>query len=919
VARRASTTAGGLSDVGRARPGVPSAALRLLDAATTAASASGGQEEALRATLRLVCEFTGTPLGHVFLRWPGADLMVSSGIWHTDDAERFAPFIEQTQRHPLAEGEGLPGRILATGAPVGIADVIADGNFPRAEAARTCGIVAAFGAPIVGERGIEGVMEFFAAEALVWDEELLDLLVQVGHQLGAAGDRARAQTLSEQRMEEAQRLAGVGSFSWDVGTDSVTWSPELYRIYGLDRAKGPATVADYLAYVHEDDRARVEAAVQDAVSGGHAVEHEYRIRRADGEVRWLRSGFELVTETSGPPRLTGYCQDVTDRRRAEERLRRAQDDLATHAAVLERIARGEPLERTLVSLCAEVEERFPGSRCSVLLADRSTGVLHTAAGPSLPAEVNATLDGMPMAEGAGACGTAAFRKEAVEVEDAFTDPLTAPYREVAEAHELRSVWSHPLTDATGEVLGTFAVYWRTPHTPGPRERQTVQVCAGLAGLAIERRRAEDALTNAAVVDSLTGLPNRAHFLDRVHALLAEPGVPRVAVMFLDVDRFKWINDSLGHPAGDEVLVEVADRFAAVVGAGVMVARFGGDEFTVLLEDASPAAIDAIAGAIHHAFAAPFELHGGEFYLTVSIGIAVSDGHNDASALVRDADAAMYAAKEGGRSRHVVFDRQLRERAVARVTMEADLRRGIERDEFVVHFQPLVDLSDGEWTGFEALARWRHPSGQPIGPDFFIPVAEETGLIVPLGVQLLDKAIAQSAAWLSRGVRAHVGVNVSVVQLSDPTFAAEVERLLAAHELPAELLFMEVTESAVMEKIDTARATLDHLVGLGIPLLIDDFGTGYSSIARLGELPVIGVKIDRAFTARLGSHDSASRIISAIIELAHALDMLVVAEGVETEAAVAELAALGCNFGQGYHFGRPVSAEDLPRPYGSVGV
>ena len=587
--------------------------------------------------------------------------------------------------------------------------------------------------------------------------------------------------------------------------------------------------------------------------------------------------------------------------------------------MLERIARGEPLERTLVRLCDEVETRFPDARCSVLLADPRAGVLHPAAGPSLPAEVHAALDGMPIAEGAGACGTAAFRRKVVEVEDALTDPLTAGYLDLARAHDLRSVWSHPLTDAAGEVLGTFALYRRAPHTPNERERQTVQVAAGLAGLAIERRRAEDALTAAAMVDPLTGLPNRTHFLERLRGLLAERGVARCAVMFLDVDRFKWINDSLGHPAGDEVLVEVASRFRSVVRPGVMVARFGGDEFTVLVEDASPEAIDAIAAAIHRAFAEPFMAHGGEFFLTVSIGIARSDGESDAFALVRDADAAMYAAKEGGRSRQVLFDQRLRERAVARVTMEADLRRGIERDEFVVHFQPLVDLVTGEWTGFEALARWRHPSGQQIGPDFFIPVAEETGLIVPLGLQLLDKALTQTATWLAAGVRAHVGVNVSVVQLSDPTFASEVERLLAAHALPAELLFVEVTESTVMEKLDAARGALDHLSSLGIPVLIDDFGTGYSSIARLGELPVIGVKIDKAFTSRLGSHDSASRIISAITELAHALDLLVVAEGVERESEVAALAELGCNFGQGYHFGRPVAAEDLPRPYGSTGV
>ena len=1015
---------------------------RLLKAASTVAFQASSTEEALRSALALVCEFTGWPLGHVFMSWPGKQVLVSSGVWYPDDVDAFAEFVAATESLPITIGHGLPGRIMASEAPSWITDVRLDANFPRRRAAVAVGIAAAFGFPVITSEGVEAVLEIFALAPIEPDPALLDLVSHIGLQLGMVIERRRARealeasearlralvefapdawvvvddagtiTLvneelqrlsgyqrdellgqpvevlvaesarpthsadragylwnakrrtmgaggrlrlrrkdgaevpvdislspiewgegsvvaaairdvsareaadqalrdSEARLSEAQRLAHIGSFTWDSASDAVTWSTELYRIYGLDPAAGPATLAAYLDRVHPEDRERVGGAVQHTLATEEPYEHEYRIVLDNGRMRWVHARGEAHRQADGV-RLAGYCQDITQRRDAEDRRRQAQVDLASHEMIMEAIARGNPLDATLETLCREVEVRFPDVHCSVLLADKDEGVLRHAAAPTLPQTFRDAIDRLPVADGAGACGTAAARCKVVIVADILQDPLTAAFTDLAVTHGLRSVWSHPLLNAVGEVLGTFALYRQVRHRPDRTELRTVEAAANLAALAIERSEAEEALAAAARVDPLTGLPNRARFLEELRERLRQPR-GRLAVLFLDLDRFKWINDSLGHPAGDEILVHVASRFNEVLVEGELVARFGGDEFTVLVDDATPARVAAVSERIESMFVEPFPLHGAEFFLSVSIGVAFNDTGADAFTLVRDADTAMYAAKEAGRARRVVFDAPLRERALARVTLEADLRRAIEREEFVLHYQPIVDFLTGTWTGHEALVRWEHPTRGLVGPDAFIPLAEETGLIVPLGVQVLHQAIRQVAAWTADGQRLHAGVNVSVVQLCDPNLVDEIEGALRRYGVPPELVFIEITESAVMEQLDTARVALERLAGSGMPVLIDDFGTGYSSIARLGELPVIGIKIDRAFTMQLGHEPRAAGVVGAITALAHAHDLLVVAEGIEDDEARRQVIELGCNFGQGYHFARPAPADRLGRP------
>ena len=594
---------------------------------------------------------------------------------------------------------------------------------------------------------------------------------------------------------------------------------------------------------------------------------------------------------------------------AEARTRELEADLADQERILERIARGEPLAVTLETLCRRFESRYPDARCSVLHLDPDAGILRHAAAPSLPESFRTAIDGLAVGEGMGACGTAAARNEIVVVADTSIDPLTESFRELAETHALRSVWSKPLVDHAGTVIGTFAVYRSVVHRPDADEIRNVRVAGNLAAIAIERQRAEDAATAAARLDPLTGLTNRAQFLEHLDRRMHDPS-NEVGVLFCDLDRFKWINDSLGHPSGDRILVEVADRLRAVVRSGDLLARFGGDEFSLLVVDATPASATATARQIQGVFEQPFVLDSGEFFLSVSTGIAFDHHDDDAIGLVRDADAAMYAAKARGRARYALFDDDLRHRTVARATLESELRRAIERDELVIDLQPECDLATGEWVAVEALARWRHPRRGMLGPDRFVPLAEETGLIIPLGLRVLELAVAEAARLAAVGRPLVVAANVSVLQLNDPGFAAAVEAVVDRSGIDPSALGLEVTESAVMADVDVARAALERMVAQGVTVVIDDFGIGYSSIARLGELPVVGVKIDRQFTRCLGSDPRAERIFTAVAALAHAFELDVVAQGIESPATFEVVRRLGCERGQGIHLAPPVPSEQL---------
>lgn len=430
----------------------------------------------------------------------------------------------------------------------------------------------------------------------------------------------------------------------------------------------------------------------------------------------------------------------------------------------------------------------------------------------------------------------------------------------------------------------------------------------------ELRRTEERLFHDALHDGLTDLRNRQYLVEQLkHALARATRFPDelFAVLVLDLDRFKIVNDSLGHGAGDELLLEASRRVARCVREVDTVARLGGDEFAILLEEIGDIS-DAVrvAERIQEALSRPLEVAGEAVFTSASIGISQSaSGYDGAGELLRDADVAMHHAKEAGGACYRMFDPDMHERAVRRLRLEAEVRRAVEREEFVLHYQPIVSLPDRAVRGFEALVRWNHPERELVSPPEFIGVAEETGIILTLGDWILGEGCRQLGEWhegFSREPPLSLSVNLSAKQFDEAGLMETLNERLG--DLPVGSVHLEVTETALMENIVATSEALARLGRVNFQLHIDDFGTGYSSLSYLHRLPVDSLKIDRSFVEDLALDPENREIVGAIVSLAHALDLEVIAEGVETEAQAAELVALGCDFGQGFHFGRPMTAD-----------
>jgi diguanylate cyclase (GGDEF)-like protein len=462
------------------------------------------------------------------------------------------------------------------------------------------------------------------------------------------------------------------------------------------------------------------------------------------------------------------------------------------------------------------------------------------------------------------------------------------------------------------AFGVIGVHSATVGAFSGEEGQWLQSIADLLASALDRERSEAVMRHQSLHDSLTGLPNRALLFDRVeHAFgRAERFGFGVAVLLLDVDGFKTVNDSLGHQAGDELLIEVGSRLTEVVRSSDTVARLGGDEFVVLAEVESDEEAFEIAERIAEVWEQPFAVASGEVFCSASVGIAVGREAQAPAKMLREADAAMYRAKERGRGRSEMFDEVMRRDAFERLRTESDLRRALERDEFRVLYQPIFDTATLRPIAVEALVRWQHPTRGVVGPVEFIPLAEETGLIAPLGRWVLEHAVAEVAGWARRfpDVPLRVAVNVSGQQLARPEFLDEVRTALAASDLPPERLGLEITESILIKESGSPRSTLEALREIGVKVLIDDFGTGYSSLARLKRFPLDVIKVDRSFVAGVGAEDEDTAIVAAIVEIARSLGLQVVAEGVEGEVQLERLRELGCHAVQGYLFSGPLHGE-----------
>jgi diguanylate cyclase (GGDEF)-like protein/PAS domain S-box-containing protein len=617
--------------------------------------------------------------------------------------------------------------------------------------------------------------------------------------------------------------------------------------------------------LHPEDRTWVLTAEERSRASGEPFSEEYRLLAKDGSVVWVRDEAVLLRNEAGESLYwQGVLVDVTDRKEAEEALRESEERL-----------------RRLADAALE-------------------GILVTDEGVIL--EANRALTDMLGYEASEVVGRSAVEFIAPEHRELVRQKIASGNE---EPYEIIGV-SKDGTLLDLEVRGRAYSY----------QGRKVRVTA--VRDITERKKVEKRLEHQAFHDALTDLPNRQLLLDRLgHALrrTRRRRGRRVAALLMDLDNFKSINDSLGHEVGDLLLVVVAERLKRLLRPEDTLARFGGDEFVVLLEHVEGADVPVrVAKRIIEELRDPFVLEGREVYTRASIGIAIGEARTkDPGDLLRNADTAMYLAKDGG-SGYKVFDTAMGHRAIDRLEAENDLRRAVEQEEFVVHYQPIVSLQTGEIFAVEALVRWEHPERGLLNPDEFVSLAEDSDLVVPMGEQVLRAACFRAKEWQEAHPRTPplvMSVNLSARQLSRPDLAETVEGILKETELEGSCLTLDVTETVYVRTLAGNTATLDRLRDLEARIFIDDFGVGYSSLAYLKRLPADALKIDRSFVKGLGEDVEDTAIVHMIIELAHTLGLEVIAEEVETNEQVALLKEMGCNMAQGYHFTKPLPPEEIP--------
>ncbi|MBE9137878.1 EAL domain-containing protein [Nodosilinea sp. LEGE 07088] len=623
------------------------------------------------------------------------------------------------------------------------------------------------------------------------------------------------------------------------------------------------------------------------------------------------------------PSESQFLQVITQLLVTAIERKRSEALLLAQTQVLEQVASGSMLPQILNSLCLLLEQELPSAFCSVLLMDEKSKTLCSGAAPSLPKDYAHALNGLVVGEQAGSCGTAAHRGEAVFVNDIAIDPLWAPFRDLALSHNINACWSIPFFSKTGEVLGTFALSHQTPCAPNSDHIQIMKTAAHLASIATKNHLNGERLRHQALYDDLTQLANRAFFTEQLQLKLRQRQLDRLnssssasefAVLLLDIDRFKLVNDGLGHTIGDQFLQAFVQRAGNCIGSQALFARLGGDEFAILLDQAQDLTKPCqLADSLQSALAIPLKIGTYEVIASVSIGIIHSSGNYfKTEDMLRDADIAMYQAKANGEEKYVVFDQTMHASALARLRMEQGLRSAVEQlrhetsHPFELYYQPIVSLETGEILGFEALSRWLHPTDGMVFPGNFIPIAEETGLVVPLGIWVIEEGCRQLQQWQSKFSNPSLSMsfNVSARQFSQPDMVFRIQDVLNRYQLRPTSIKLEITESILLETAQTITERLEQLRAIGVQLSLDDFGTGYSSLQYLNDLPVDTLKIDRSFVQSLQRHDG--KIIQAIIGLAQNLGMTVIAEGIETQEQLAYLKNLNCDQGQGYLFARPLS-------------
>ncbi len=582
--------------------------------------------------------------------------------------------------------------------------------------------------------------------------------------------------------------------------------------------------------------------------------------------------------------------------------------------MLELITSDKSLDEILATIAHKVEELKPGRLCSILLLDSNKQTLHVAAAPSLPDFFNTAVDGVEIGARVGSCGNAAYTGQRTIVEDIAHHPYWTNYLTIATQAELAACWSEPIIGSQQKILGTFAVYSHIPASPSQGDMQLIEMLAHFIAIAIERKRDESNIHYLAHFDPLTHLPNRLLLENRAQqsiSIAQRAGTP-LAVLFLDLDHFKNINDNLGHRVGDALLVELAQRLQKLIRDEDTVSRLGGDEFILVLPDTHPDAAAYVAEKLLAAAAHPYRIQEHELILTASIGIAIyPQNGTDFDTLIKHADVAMYRAKNSGRNSYRYYTEEMQAKSARNLMLENALRRAMEQNQLAVNYQPQINISTGKLIGAEALLRWHHPELGLISPTEFIPIAEDSGQIYKIGAWVLRTAIQQLKFWIDAGIPPMIiAVNLSALQFRHAGLPDLITSLLNEIGLPAQYLELELTESVAMDEPLEAIAVMDNLHGRGVRMSIDDFGTGYSSLNYLKKFKIYKLKIDQSFIRDINTDPEDKAIVTAIINMAHSLGFQTIAEGVETAEQLDFLRIHNCDEVQGYYHSKPLSTEQF---------
>jgi c-di-GMP-specific phosphodiesterase len=678
-------------------------------------------------------------------------------------------------------------------------------------------------------------------------------------------------------------------------------NPAFTDLFGYTMAEIVGRVPTEVLEGPNTDREALARLRQRAASG-ESFHDEFLARDKSGRDILVLISVSAVFGSDGTVgNIVLVMEDITKDKQIET-LRREMLEALTSAASLRDV--GD-------FLCRRVEALAPEVVCSFILVDAERK-LRPLSAPRLPAAFSAAIEGAGIGPCCGSCGTAAYRGEPVQVTDIYSDPLWAPFLDLGLPPHLKACWSSPIKARSGRVVGTFAFYYAENRGPSPWHEQIVATCLHLCMIAIERHEASEQITRLAHFDPLTGLPNRTRYHQDIDGQLREAAGDNVAFFFLDMDRFNDVNETLGHSAGDQMLMEVALRLERLFHGGDSVYRFNGDEFLVVLPVCAAERAAAEAQRMLAALSEPFDLAGVRLAKSASVGISLyPENGRDGETLLQHAGAALSEAKKTQRGTIHFFSPEMDAVLQQRLRLGNALREAIAGDALELHYQPQLTPGTLALHGVEALARWTHPTLGRIPPDQFIPVAEETDQIEAIGTWSLGEACRQLARWRALGISIpSVSVNLSALHFRNSALPGFIAGVLERYGLPPQCLTVEITESIMVDRGGRTLETVQAVRDLGVGLSMDDFGTGFSSLSNISRLPISELKIDRSFMQHFDDDGHAKALVRAVIGIGQSLGLDVVCEGVETEPQHNFLEELGCSVVQGYLFSRPLTPDGL---------